>query len=407
MQQKGISKLDLKRQNRMQILRVIRERGPISRVDIAAELELTRAAVTIITNEMIAEGVLQELGEAPVEADKLQKGRRKILIGINATNRFALGATISKGYVSVGLSTLDAEVLDKTMMPIGAETTPDAVLSFIADSCKSMVENSCLGMTKILGLGVGVMPAMWDFMNVKLKEGKLNFKKVQEPLQRMLELRVLCANAVGLLALATQDFRAHDGKRHNQVLLACGEQYNLAVLNDNMLLEDYEINTTTVERFVIHPNGAKAKGYPNGSVKAEMIESVILRKLRAVYSQETTPYLFEATGGNMDNINEDNTNDAYAHGDKPVQEVMNAQLENLAVLINNLVCTHFADRVVLHNFKMNEYCFDYFKSKLAEIGGQGIADKVEFSRADRRYSFLGGCALSIYAQFYVRGGMWP
>lgn len=97
MEQKGISKLDLKRQNRLQILRVVHENGAISRVDIASQLQLTRAAVTIITNEMIAEGVLQELGEAPVELDKLQKGRRKILIGINATNKFALGATISEG----------------------------------------------------------------------------------------------------------------------------------------------------------------------------------------------------------------------------------------------------------------------------------------------------------------------
>ena len=90
MEHRGISKLDLKRQNRLQILRVIRENGPISRVDIAAELELTRAAVTIITNEMIAQGVLQELGEAPIEPDKLQKGRRKVLIGINANYMFVL-----------------------------------------------------------------------------------------------------------------------------------------------------------------------------------------------------------------------------------------------------------------------------------------------------------------------------
>ena len=49
----GISKLDLKRRNRMQILKVVREQGPIPRVDISAILGITRAAVTIITNEMI------------------------------------------------------------------------------------------------------------------------------------------------------------------------------------------------------------------------------------------------------------------------------------------------------------------------------------------------------------------
>ena len=50
MELQGISKLDLKKRNRMQILRVIRESGPISRVDIASSMKITRAAVTIITN---------------------------------------------------------------------------------------------------------------------------------------------------------------------------------------------------------------------------------------------------------------------------------------------------------------------------------------------------------------------
>lgn len=36
MEYQGISKLDLKRRNRMQILKVIKECGPISRVDIAS-----------------------------------------------------------------------------------------------------------------------------------------------------------------------------------------------------------------------------------------------------------------------------------------------------------------------------------------------------------------------------------
>lgn len=62
----GISKLDLKRRNRMQILKVVREQGPISRVDISAILGITRAAVTIITNEMIDQHILQEVGEEPV-----------------------------------------------------------------------------------------------------------------------------------------------------------------------------------------------------------------------------------------------------------------------------------------------------------------------------------------------------
>lgn len=51
MEQHGISKLDLKRQNRMQVLKILKQRGPTSRIDIASMLELTRAAVTIIIKQ--------------------------------------------------------------------------------------------------------------------------------------------------------------------------------------------------------------------------------------------------------------------------------------------------------------------------------------------------------------------
>ena len=137
MEKRGISKLDLKRRNRMQILRVIRETGPISRVDVASALEITRAAVTIITNEMIEEGVLVEIGEAPVNTEKLQKGRRKILIDINHHYKFVIGITIEEQNISIGLSTLSGAVLDKRNLETNASTTYDQIEQFVLESVNS------------------------------------------------------------------------------------------------------------------------------------------------------------------------------------------------------------------------------------------------------------------------------
>ena len=79
MDTKGISKLDLKRRNRRQILLAIRQAGTLARVDIASKLSLTRAAVTIITNQMINQNILEDLNTPlPVSADEPpKKGRKK------------------------------------------------------------------------------------------------------------------------------------------------------------------------------------------------------------------------------------------------------------------------------------------------------------------------------------------
>ena len=80
MDTKGISKLDLKRRNRKQILLAIRQAGMLARVDIAAQLSLTRAAVTIITNQMIAQNILEDMNspaaELPNEPKKKAEKRR-------------------------------------------------------------------------------------------------------------------------------------------------------------------------------------------------------------------------------------------------------------------------------------------------------------------------------------------
>ena len=97
METKGISKLDLKRRNRKQILLAIRQAGMLARVDIAAQLSLTRAAVTIITNQMITQNILEDMnGPLPedLSAPK-KKGRKKTMIRINPTFKYVLGAAIN------------------------------------------------------------------------------------------------------------------------------------------------------------------------------------------------------------------------------------------------------------------------------------------------------------------------
>ena len=182
MELQGISKLDLKKRNRMQILRVIRESGPISRVDIASSMKITRAAVTIITNEMINEGVLYEVGEAPVSLENLQKGRRKILIDINENFKFAFGASISDELICVGLTNLNGKIMDKTNTKITENMTAEDILEYITAACKNIMQNSCLDSSQIIGLGLGIQTDMCSKMKVYFKDGKLDYTPVTEVL---------------------------------------------------------------------------------------------------------------------------------------------------------------------------------------------------------------------------------
>lgn len=406
MEKRGISKLDLKRRNRMQILRVIRECGPISRVDVASALEITRAAVTIITNEMIEEGILIEIGEAPVNTEKLQKGRRKILIDINVNSRFALGATVDEKEVTIGLTNLNLDVLDKSSMIIDERTTSKDIIGFIVKKSNEMIANSCLTKDKILGLGVGVVPSMWGKLKIFFKDGVLDFTNFIDKLSSGLNCDICCGNAIGLMALANNDFRTQNGYQTNQAFLYCGNQINLAIINKNELSSDYISYTSTIEKYIVCPNGKSYEGYPNGSVKAELSRSAILNALFDIYSKDKTPVLYEITDGDKSKINTETVFNALFRGEEPVKNLVDDIIAKYTILINNLAVSHFAKKIVLHNFNFNEKQFDYVKREMIRLVSEEIADRVNLSRLEGKNNFLGGNALIIQNNFYIKGGMY-
>lgn len=405
MEKRGISKLDLKRRNRMQILRVIRESGPISRVDVASALEITRAAVTIITNEMIEEGVLVEIGEAPVNTEKLQKGRRKILIDINVNSRFALGATVDEKEVTVGLTNLNSEILDKSSMIIDERTTSKDIINYIIKTSNEMVENSCLTKDNVLGLGVGVVPSMWGKLKIFYKDGVLDFTNFIDKLSGGLDFDIHCGNAIGLMALASNDYRIHNGYQTNTAFVHNGNQVNLAIVNKNELSSDYYSYTSMIEKYIVCPNGRQYEGYPNGSVKAELSRTAMLNAIYEVYSKDRTPLLYELTEGDRCNITTDNVFMSVMRGEEPIKSLIDDIIAKYTVLLNNLAISHFAKKIVLHNFKLNEKQFDYIKREMIRLVSEDIADRIVLSKLDGKNNFLGGCALIIQDNFFTKGGM--
>ena len=83
----------------MQILKLLRNEGPTSRIDIARKIGITKAAVTIITNEMIEQGIIYEKGEQLPKGNKIPRGRKKILLDVNPTYKMGMGLVVDNGLI--------------------------------------------------------------------------------------------------------------------------------------------------------------------------------------------------------------------------------------------------------------------------------------------------------------------
>ena len=131
----------------------------------------------------------------------------------------------------------------------------------------------------------------------------------------------------------------------------------------------------------------------------------MLNSFYEVYSKDKTPVLYELTEGDKSQINMDNVFMALMRGEETVKNIVDDLIRKYTVLVNNLSVSHFAKKIVLHNFGLSEKQFDYIKREMVHIVSEEIADRVVLSKLDGKNNFLGGCSLIIQKNFYTKGGM--
>jgi predicted NBD/HSP70 family sugar kinase len=102
--------------NRQIVLNYVRERGPISRAEIAHETDLQRSTVSLIVEELRIEGLIEELsGEST-------GGRPPILLSLRTADAVAIGVDVGTNRTIVATSDLAGRVLHQDEF----ETNPDA-----------------------------------------------------------------------------------------------------------------------------------------------------------------------------------------------------------------------------------------------------------------------------------------
>ena len=406
MEQHGISKLDLKRRNRMQVLKILKQRGPTSRIDIAGTLELTRAAVTIITNEMIEQGIIAEIGEYKHTTEKAPRGRKKILIDINHHYKFALGVTIEEDIVSVGLSTLSGAVLDKRNLAIDAKTSKEAIFDYIKASVQEVLADNCLKKENILGIGFGIFPTMNTRLGIDIVNGEPDYEKAEEYVRGYTTLPLVFDNSVKGTSMANIDFqKSKDPDRHNIAFLQYGSNLNFVVTNLNDPIISYDNRTDFVDKIIIDPQSTEVcKCGRRGCAENEITPHAVIRKAKSAFSKENTPVLFDLCEGDASKITLSAVTAAKAKGDKGVTEIYHSVTELTAVLLNNLFFSTNPQKLVLHKFNVNDEEFAELISAVKKIAGDSVASKIELSIIEDKHRFLSGCALAIRELFFNRGG---
>ncbi|MFB2585668.1 ROK family transcriptional regulator [Herbiconiux liukaitaii] len=186
--------------NRSLVLQTLYRDGRRSRADIARETGLTRVTVSALVAELIADGLLVELGQR----EETRPGKPATLLDLDRSAFVIVGLDLSEHSTFSGaLLDLDGAISSRAEVELAGSTGDEAVEKVVALAERLLAEATA----PVLGIGVG-SPGVVDLAGVVLSAPNLGWSGV--PLQDLLAERfgvpVVVSNDANAAMLAEHSF---------------------------------------------------------------------------------------------------------------------------------------------------------------------------------------------------------
>jgi predicted NBD/HSP70 family sugar kinase len=192
--------------NRSLVLQTLYRSGRLSRADLARETGLTRVTVSDLVADLLAEGLVVELGQR----ESARPGKPAVLLDIDRTAHQIIGVDLSDHDRFRGaLMDLDGQILARAEVMLADDEGGDAATGEAAAAkVDALVDRLVAAATApILGLGVG-SPGVVDLSGTILTAPNLGWKDL--PLQHRLASRtglpVIVANDANAAVLAEHTY---------------------------------------------------------------------------------------------------------------------------------------------------------------------------------------------------------
>jgi predicted NBD/HSP70 family sugar kinase len=140
----------LRSNNRTHIVREVARQSGISRSEIAKRINLTEAAVSRISRDLIDQGLIREVGEIVVS----RPGRRHIGLELNPGGAYVLSACLAISEQTLSLVNLAGEAIRTEPLAEVLNLDGQAAVGFIAAQARKILRSARLPRERVLGMGL-------------------------------------------------------------------------------------------------------------------------------------------------------------------------------------------------------------------------------------------------------------
>lgn len=403
----GINMEQVKVNNSASILRLLNQKGPMSRKDIASELGLTSAAVTILCTDMMDQKVIINKGEV-VEN---RSGRKKVLIDINYQNKQIISVSVQPIHTYLFLCDIKGNPTGNSRIKTNTALEPEAFLDEVAKEAEALLKKANTPWGSVLGMGVTVTGIVDSEQGISkhaygIWDREISIKEI---LENRLKTRVTVGNNVKAFAEAELIYGA---RRTNEHILFVkwgpGVGSSIAIRNNTYEGKDYMAGE--LGHYVVEPGGKKCRCGRKGCLETLVSYQAILEKIKPDFTLEEMPGIYKALKGDFNllekEVLENNRLDILLESqDEKVKEIIKECIQTLAHVVVNAITILAPNQVIILSpfFDKTEY-YSYFLLCSRNLDNSIHEQLIMKSKLENAMNYIGGVAIAANQYFFNRGG---
>ena len=390
---------DLRRYNRALVLGLVRELGPISRADLGREGQLSMPAVMEITDVLIGEGLIREIGRGPSTG-----GRPPLLLELVSDAYCAIGVEVGARTLTTVVTDLNAKVEFRSQAASLMKEGPEKLLEQLKMSLREAFDHIPSGTGRHLGIGLA-LPAP-----ILLSEGVF-FSPPSFPGWGRLQLgdvvaedygfQVLVDNDANAAALGEYLFGAGRGAE-NMFYVIMHRGVGGAAILEGGLYRGVNGGAGEIGHTLVDLEGPKCGCGRYGCLEAFAGRAAIAARARRALKLAGSKGL---AGRDLDEVKVDHVIEAAREGDELAVEILRETGEYMGMGISNMVNFLDPELVVLGGSTMK--AGDLILQPTSEVVRRralpGMADRVKIVAGElgQNASAVGAAALVLRDLFAI------
>ncbi|PYI55684.1 ROK family transcriptional regulator [Paenibacillus flagellatus] len=317
----------MKRQNRLTVFEIIKSQQPISRAAIAKQTGMSPTTVSRIVAELTEEGYLLE-----TEQVSAGLGRKSTLLAMVDAAVLSVGVELDRHRIHIGIVDIQGNVVAKTDYARATDESVNATLERIGAEIDRLTKSNEIDCGRLIGIGVGLPGIVDNEKGVVVFSVQLGWKNVAlaEKLKAITGYEVAIDNELKVKALAEHLKGAAIGSSRT-AMLGFGNGVGSALIVDGEIDRGKTNSAGEIGHTTIDPNGMMCDCGKAGCLQTYINIHSLLSEANKIRPVRTIEELFEARRA----------------GERWAVYLVDRALMYMAITINNVVCMHNPDTVIM------------------------------------------------------------